>query len=101
MRRWLLLALGLVLIGAALVVAWLPPVPEGPLEFSSNPCDGSIVAAVESKEDDGSDPYNTQSCRNPARRQLAVSGLLLVAGVGVLVVRNRQRSDELADMTAA
>jgi hypothetical protein len=111
--RGLLIGLAVVLFGAALVIAWLPPTPEGPLEFdgpgvrralhlaAGNPCDGSIAAAFETRAADGSDPYHTESCRDPARRQLAVSGLLLLAGVGVLVVGGRQRADASPNMTAA
>ena len=97
MSRRILLLLAIALFGGALVVAYLWPSPEGPLEFNANPCDGAIAAAFESKEEDGSDPYETESCRNPARRQLAVSGLLLVAGVGVVVVRRRSRTNGMAD----
>jgi hypothetical protein len=100
-RRGILLGLALLLFASAVVIAWLPPTPEGPLEFQGNPCDGSVVAAFEPKEADGSDPYNAESCRSPARRQLAVSGLLVIAGVGVLVVRSRQRSNESLDVSAA
>ena len=100
-RRGILLGVALLLFAAALTIAWLSPTPEGPLEFQGNPCDGSIAAAFGSKEDDGSDPYNADSCRNPARRQLAVSGVLVIAGVGALVVRSRQRTDESLDTGAA
>ena len=99
--RPILLGVAILLVGAAVVVAWLPPTPEGPLEFQGNPCDGSIAAAFESEEEDGSDPYNTESCRDPARRQLAVAGLLVLGGVGILGVRSRQRPDASPDMTAA
>ena len=100
-RQGTLLGVALLLFAAALIIAWLSPTPEGLLEFQGNPCDGSIAAAFESKEEDGSDPYNTESCRNPARRQLAVSGVLVIAGVGALVVRSRQRTDESLDTSAA
>jgi hypothetical protein len=107
------MGLSVVLFGVALAIAWLPPIPEGPLEFddpgvrgalhlaAGNPCDGSIAAAFETREVDGTDPHNTESCRTPARRQLAVSGVLLLAGVGVLVVGGRQRIDASTNMTAA
>ena len=96
-RVLLLLAIALAMTGA--LVAYLPPVPEGPLDFNVNPCDGSITAAFESPGPDGSDPYNTASCRSPARRQLVVAVLLVGAAIGVLVVRARrgQRSTAQSD----
>jgi hypothetical protein len=101
MRRQILLWLALAFFGASLVVAWLPPVPDGSLAFTTSPCDGSIAAAFEAEEKDGSDPYFTNSCRDPARRQLVGSGLLLIAGVGTLVLRSRHRTDEPMDRAAA
>jgi hypothetical protein len=77
--RHALAVLGFLLFAAGGFAAWDQPQPEGG-SFSGNPCDGSIAAAFESVEDDGSDPFTTEFCRDPARRQLAVAALLLACG---------------------
>jgi hypothetical protein len=94
MRR-ALLGLSILLLFAGAFVAWDQPAPDGG-DYNGNPCDGSIAAAFEDVEADGTDPYTTEFCREPARRQLAVASALFIVAVALLIVRARLRPKDSA-----
>lgn len=89
-RRRLLLIGALVLVGIGGFIAWDQPRPDSADRWVGNPCDGSIVAAF--YIDDPRAPERSD-CRGPARRQLAVSSVLLMASLTLLVVRSRTSAE--------